>query len=111
MAKLQACGQINNYSSVLALEVLILQNIDSFMICVKGRALWKERIRVTMLLSKITNLFGIVFDAKLQTVFNFLFAAVSCLVFNHATLNYREDGGKKSLFRALSSLIFVDTLV
>lgn len=92
-------------------EVLIVQNMESFKkVGVNGKEIYKERIKVTVPLSQITHLFGIVFDVKLQSVSNFLFAAVSCLLFNHATLNYRGDGGKKSLFGAQSMLIFADIL-
>lgn len=75
---------------VPSLEVVTLQNMASFIkICVKGKAMYKEGIRVTIPLPQITDLYGV----KLYSVFNFLFAAVNCLLFNHATLNYRENGG------------------
>lgn len=81
---------------VLSLEVLTPQSTGSFLkICVKGKAEYKERIRVTIQLPQITDPCGV----KLYSVFNFLFAAVNCLPFNHAALNYREHGGK-SPFRA-----------
>ena len=65
MARLRACGHILN-SSVLSQEMLILQNMASFVkVCVKGKAVYKETIRVTIPLSQITDLFGIVFDVKL----------------------------------------------
>lgn len=42
------------------------QNMEFFMeVCVKEKGLYKERIRVTVPFSQITDLFGIVFDVKL----------------------------------------------
>jgi hypothetical protein len=88
MAKL---GQIKwqnlNSVSVLPQDMPMLQNMECFMkVCIKGKRIYKERIRVTIRLSQITDLFGTMFDEKLWSVFHFLFAAVSCLLFNHATL-------------------------
>lgn len=34
-------------------------------VCVRGKEIYKERIRVTVPLSQITDLSGIVFDVKL----------------------------------------------
>lgn len=44
----------------------MLRNMASFVkVCVKGKAVYKETVRVTIPLSQITDLFGIVFDVKL----------------------------------------------
>lgn len=43
-----------------------MQNVESFLkVGVKGKEIYKERIRVTVPLSQITDLFGIVFHVKL----------------------------------------------